>query len=193
MTRKRRLTIVRAGSGDIAPEAVEDLARRLAHGLNLRVSIEPEAFLPDVDADLDPASGSGQRGSEPPPLSSNDVVDALIIRFADDAYGWVLGLTAHDLMARGRSCVFGEATVGGRWALISAARFGPPATASPKMLERLYKEAVHEIGHLAGLGHCSGAEECAMRPAGTVSAIDARTHEFCDHCAAEFLRMQVEG
>lgn len=187
MIRKRRLTLVRVGDG-VAREVAEELADRLAAGLDVRVRVERGSFGGTAD-ETDRAASPEHQGSDagPPQLSSNDVVDALARHFRDEPPGWILGITADDITAEGRSCVFGEATLGGRWAVISAARFGPRGTVSPRLLQRLYREAVHEVGHLAGLEHCAGPEPCVMHVATTVSAVDSGISEFCPRCEAEFV------
>ena len=55
--------------------------------------------------------------------SSNRIVDALIER-ADgrEQDEWTLAVTAADLVADGRDYVFGEAALGGAWAVVSLAR-----------------------------------------------------------------------
>jgi archaemetzincin len=111
------------------------------------------------------------------------VVDALLDRFpppdSGDPEAWVLGLTAADLRAGDREFVFGEATLGGGWAVVSLARLG--AAGEPAFRGRLMKEALHELGHLAGLRHCD-RRECLMHPARDIVDVDARTTGLCELC-----------
>ena len=69
----------------------------------------------------------------------------------------MLGVTDRDLFIPILTYVFGEAQLGGRAAVVSTARlvedvelFGPQL-----LVERLAKEAVHEVGHAFGLLHCA--------------------------------------
>lgn len=117
-------------------------------------------------------------------LSSSAIVDTLMERFPGDTEEqatWTLGLTSCDLVGGGRAFVFGEATRGGAWAVVSSARLGAPGTAPFR--ERLLKESLHELGHLAGLGHCAG-EDCLMAAAVDIIAVDRRPLELCRNCRA---------
>ncbi len=127
-------------------------------------------------------------GFQPDPwdrVSSNHLVDALIERSGGqppDPPGWIVGITANDLFAPGRSFVFGEATLGGAWAVVSLARLFPPGF---HQLDRLLKEIVHELGHLAGLDHCEDSR-CVMHPSPTTTSIDAKGADPCPRCSARF-------
>ena len=122
-------------------------------------------------------------------LVSSAIVDSLIERHPDvdgtDPGGaveaWILALTAADLRGGSREYVFGEAALGGAWAVISSARFGPEG--SPRLRRRLLAEALHEMGHLAGLEHCD-RPGCLMTPAVDVVDVDRRSLVLCGGCAA---------
>lgn len=52
-----------------------------------------------------------------------------------------------------------------------------------KMLERLQKVSIHEIGHNLGLNHCNYDRQCLMNDArGTVKQIDRERVWLCDNC-----------
>jgi archaemetzincin len=101
------------------------------------------------------------------------------------AEGKVLGITDRDLFIPILTYVFGEAQLGGRAAVVSTARlyedvelFGPQL-----FVERLAKEAVHEVGHAFGLVHCA-SESCVMRRSPAVREVDEKTSELCEECRA---------
>jgi archaemetzincin len=124
-------------------------------------------------------------------LFSGRIVDSLLEYYPPpegrEPVEWVLGLTAADLRAGGRDFVFGEATLGGGWAVVSVARLG--AAGEPAFRERLAKEALHELGHLAGLRHCDRSG-CLMQPAVDVSDVDAREAVLCDRCRRDGARVR---
>lgn len=120
-------------------------------------------------------------------LSSNMIVDWLVERFDVSDGFWTLALTEADLLAPGRDFVFGEATLGGAWAVVSSARLGDGQGSGDLLQERLFKESLHEIGHLAGLGHCT-RRGCVMCRSSSVAAVDMKSKEFCENCVSAFFQ-----
>lgn len=92
----------------------------------------------------------------------------------------VLGVTAADLYAGGLNFVFGIATPAGRKALVSLARLGM-GTDRAGYVARMLKEAVHELGHALGLGHCADAR-CVMRFSNSLADTDAKGDFLCARC-----------
>jgi len=120
-------------------------------------------------------------------FSSNEIVDALIaMGDASSADDWTLAIAAVDLVAPGREFVFGEATLGGPFALISLARLRAVDSSDDTELvrERALREALHELGHLAGLPHCP-RPRCAMTPSALPTDVDSKSDSFCPDCRAE--------
>jgi archaemetzincin len=99
--------------------------------------------------------------------------------------GKVLGVTDRDLFIPILTYVFGEAQLGGRAAVVSLARlaedvelFGPQV-----LVERLAKEAVHEVGHTFGLVHCD-VKGCVMGRSPAVREVDEKGVAPCAECRA---------
>ena len=96
-----------------------------------------------------------------------------------------LGITESDIYTDKMNFVFGQAQVGGHAAIISLKRLDPQYYGKPadeKVLsERMFKEAVHEIGHCLGLTHCDDPK-CNMVFSNTVYGVDNKSAEFCDSC-----------
>jgi len=99
----------------------------------------------------------------------------------------LLGLVDLDLYTRGLNFVFGQASTGGREALIALPRLRQSFYGLPDdkafFHERAVKEAVHELGHTYGLGHCPDAT-CVMHFSNSLPDTDFKGKEFCLVCQA---------
>ncbi len=98
----------------------------------------------------------------------------------------VLGVTQFDLFSPIFSFVFGEAQFEGRSAVMSTFRLqGPPEgqrqARCPPLLDRMEKEAVHELGHTFGLSHCVDPD-CVMNYSKGVECADRKFAVFCAAC-----------
>jgi archaemetzincin len=95
-------------------------------------------------------------------------------------------VTAVDLFVPELNFVFGEASCAEQVAVFSIARLDPSFYGEPKddaILERrAITEAVHEVGHVFGLGHCP-KQECAMWFSNSLMETDRKRSEFCPQCA----------
>lgn len=113
---------------------------------------------------------------------------------AGPGHGKVLGVTDRDLFIPILTYVFGEAQLGGRAAVVSLARLVEDVELiGPQLLvERLAKEAVHEMGHAYGLVHCD-TEGCVMSRSPAVRDVDAKSAELCAECRARLDQTNGEG
>jgi len=97
----------------------------------------------------------------------------------------ILGVLDVDLYSPEFEFVFGEAERGSRVATVSLYRLRPEHYGFPpdvKVLEeRAVKEAVHGLGHLYHLGHCSNSK-CVMQFPTSLFYVDAKEKTFCSRC-----------
>jgi archaemetzincin len=96
-----------------------------------------------------------------------------------------LGVTDVDLSVPSLNFVFGEASPIGRVAVISITRLRPSfyglQETDSVLLNRAGKEAIHELGHIFKLRHCS-KPKCVMFFSNTLSDTDMKENDFCNKC-----------
>jgi archaemetzincin len=98
----------------------------------------------------------------------------------------VLGITDVDLYIPILTFVFGEAQMNGRGAIVSYHRLADEFYGLPPnremLVDRLVKEAIHELGHALGMVHCHEDYRCVMAASHAVEKIDVKGREFCTEC-----------
>lgn len=96
-----------------------------------------------------------------------------------------LGVTEHDLYVPSLNFVFGEARPEDGIAIISLQRlrqeFYGRKENEEKLHRRMITEAVHELGHVYGLMHCSN-HKCVMFFSNTLVDTDRKSDKFCKKC-----------
>lgn len=97
----------------------------------------------------------------------------------------VLAIADVDLYVERLNFVFGEAELGGHFAIISLARLRQSFYGLPEnkalFRERTLKEAVHELGHVYGLEHCPDSS-CVMHFSNSLMDTDRKRASFCARC-----------
>jgi len=105
--------------------------------------------------------------------------------------GRVLGLTTHDLFIPMLAHVFGQGELAGVAAVVSVARFDDRLYGLPDnpvaLVERLAKEAIHEVGHICGLVHCTRVG-CVMHSSTDVDDIGLKGDRYCEACLSHVRR-----
>ena len=99
-------------------------------------------------------------------------------------YQKILGICDINAYSGRLNFVFGEAQFGGRSAAIYLARLREEMGDlfdERIFLQRVVTEAVHEIGHLFGLQHCSSSS-CVMYFSNSLEDTDKKGSDFCSAC-----------
>ncbi len=105
-----------------------------------------------------------------------------------------LGVFDVDLYAGRLNFIFGIAQIGGDFALISLKRldYAPVQLSRDErealLFERALKEAIHELGHTFGLGHCHN-KQCVMSFSNSLSEVDEKGTDFCEEHRIQLLRI----
>ncbi|MFW6325581.1 MAG: archaemetzincin family Zn-dependent metalloprotease [Desulfovermiculus sp.] len=96
----------------------------------------------------------------------------------------ILAIAEVDLFIPILTHVYGEAQMGGRAAMISTYRLGdglPAKSSGEVFLQRVIKEALHELGHTFYLKHCPD-QTCIMHYCRSIKDVDHKTLTFCRYC-----------
>jgi len=152
---------------------LQRLAWRLESTFQTTVRWRVPTFDPEVAYDI----SRGQHNST--------ILLKLLLEEVEDTSTKVLGVTGVDLFIPVLTYVFGEAQLVGTVAVVSSHRLRAEAygleTDQKLLIQRLEKEAVHELGHTFGLIHCAESA-CVMHPSTYVEQIDLKSVEFCTDC-----------
>ena len=114
--------------------------------------------------------------------------DALLDLALSVRAGRVLAVTDVDLYAGDLNFVFGIAWMGGEACVISLFRLYLDAD-EERFRGRALKEAMHELGHTFGLGHCAD-RGCVMWVSNNLGETDRKGAAYCSRCK-ETLRLAL--
>jgi archaemetzincin len=166
--------------GSISDDAIEETARGLRSHAPVTVIVEPRQPLPPESRSVIAGRYRAERILE-------------WMGGLDIKTGKLMGVTDVDIVSKKGTNdnwgILGLGTLDGRCSVLSTFRMkrvwengGAPDSL---VRERLWKTAVHELGHTLGLPHCPN-RGCIMEDAhGTVKTTDRET-ELCPECARRF-------
>jgi archaemetzincin len=170
--RKQEMGIVLVAFGEIDGNAVDRLKNDLSKVFNKQVLIGKGMPHPDY-------AYHKKRNQ----YLSTAILNAIMEQKEYAPYEKILGIVDHDLYVPELNFVFGEASR--KAVVISVTRLRQTFYHLPEdqslFHQRVLTEAVHELGHTFGLGHCENPR-CVMFFSNSLTDIDRKGSEFCLKC-----------
>jgi archaemetzincin len=170
--RNPKMEILLVAIGEVDPKAIEVLKNNLDKVFGKEVWIGKGMSEPDY-------AFNKKRNQ----YLSTMILNALMKEKEYAPYEKILGMVDHDLYVPDLNFVFGEASQ--KAAVISITRLRQEFYNLPQDQTLFYKrvltEAVHELGHTYGLGHCGNAR-CVMFFSNSLMDTDRKGSEFCPTC-----------
>jgi archaemetzincin len=161
------------GVGYVEDRILMHLSSLLEQRLDMEFVIGEEISLPEGTFDV-------KRGQ----CNSTQILAELERHTPEEVFR-LLGITHADLYVEGLNFVFGEADPSCKTALMSLIRLRPESYGLPPnerlLVKRASTEAMHELGHTFGLGHCRYIN-CVMYFSNSVSDTDRKGDRFCPKC-----------
>lgn len=158
--------------GDIESGLLENLAEALNERFSILFKIGEPLAIPEEAYNPD----------------RNQYYSSAILKLLGRRYSRVkvLGIIDKDLYVPELNFVFGEADLAGELSIISITRLRQQFYGLPEnkklFLDRVIKEAVHELGHTYGLRHCSDSS-CVMFFSNSLLDTDKKSSYFCRSCS----------
>jgi len=170
--RNHGMEILLVAVGEIDRNVMDWLKEDLSKVFNKQVSVGKGMPEPDYAFD--------QKRKQ---YSSTAILNTIMKQREFAPYEKILGIVDHDLFVPELNFVFGEASP--RAAVISITRLRQTFCRLPEdqdlFHQRVLTEAVHELGHTYGLGHCQNPR-CVMFFSNSLSDTDRKGPEFCPRC-----------
>jgi archaemetzincin len=123
-------------------------------------------------------------------FKSSQVIDWVEKNCGGSGYDRILGICDADAYSGELNFVMGEAQLGGLVALVYLKMFRTELERSDAgeelFLQRVQKEAVHELGHIFGLEHCN-KNICSMYFSNSLADTDFKNIKMCQSCTKKML------
>jgi archaemetzincin len=172
MTNKKTKGILLVPFKTIDKEIINHLEKKITQILGYKVAVNKEQMeIPDCR----------KRGVQ---LFAKDLLSALRKELMKTNADAVLGITDRDLYAENFNFIFGlaysDCSVISLYRLVSEDK--------GLFYIRAVKEAVHELGHVAGLDHCPNIG-CVMHFSNSLEDTDIKHEVFCNRCEERLKRI----
>jgi archaemetzincin len=171
MTRAHHAEILLLEIGKVAPEILNQLRPVIESTFGCRcITGAPLLLMPDYAC---------------VPRRNQYAAGAILERLPRDPERRALGVVDLDLFVPELNFVFGLADPNRGRAVIALPRlresFYGGRENQALFLERTAKEAIHELGHTYGLGHCRN-RDCVMSFSNSLLDTDRKSQRFCKRC-----------
>lgn len=124
---------------------------------------------------------------------STNIIDT-VKRVYSETEGYVLILTEKDLFVPVLTHIYGEAELRGRYSIVSTCRLHEEFYTSERnpelLLERTFKEIMHELGHNFGLLHCKDWH-CVMHSSSGIEEVDLKSNLYCEDCKIKLNSIEI--
>jgi archaemetzincin len=158
--------------GELNSELIEAIAGEILRVFGFSTAIE--SILQDLSFALD------QNRNQ---YHSTMILEQLAANAPDRAIK-VIAIAQVDLFIPILTHVYGEAQLGGTACIVSTFRLNEGRSGlniSPKYMDRIVKEAIHELGHTFNLRHCP-EHTCIMHYCRNEEDVDRKSDELCRYC-----------
>ena len=169
---QHRNTILISPVGELSPELLKAIAAEIEHVYGFATA--SGSILEDLSFALD------QNRQQ---YHSTLILDQLAADIPADCIR-VLAIAQVDLFIPILTHVYGEAQLGGAACIVSTYRLNEGRSGmnvSAPHIERIVKEAIHELGHTFNLRHCQ-EHSCIMHYCRSEEDVDRKSGELCRYC-----------
>ena len=172
MTSQSEHSILISPVGELSTELIQAVAAEIRRVFGF--STETSPILQDISFALDDNRNQ---------YHSTAVLDGLAANIPPHAVR-VLAIAQVDLFIPILTHVYGEAQLGGAACIVSTFRLNEGRSGlniSPKYIDRIVKEAIHELGHTFNLRHCP-EHSCIMHYCRNEEDVDRKSDQLCRYC-----------